>query len=406
MDVTDVIDDTYDTVDEETPVSKLRGAFEGSAQKALLVTAGGEFDGIVTRRDAISSHEKNSRKARSLVRPVPRIGRHEDLREAARLMIAGDTRVLPVMDDPEAESGDVVGVVRADDLLRHVQPYLSVLDTEDVATLEVVTVEPETTLGKALATFREKRIEHLPVVADEDGENVVGIVSLLDVIQFVTRELTRQQGGDPSAHVTAQGGDHGGFGDRSGESADLLDLPVRNVMVETVGTTTLDESLDAALDTMLEFEASSSIVLDDGVLAGIVTKTDLLDALTWTEEGGRPIQVFGTDYVTELTHETMAERIDDVARKYGAMRVLEAKVHVNEHKERLRGVPQIHVRIRLYTDKGLFVASDTGYGDRHAFSLALNAIERQILEGKTYGESKKPVDDEEIARMYGWWLSE
>ncbi|ARS90971.1 CBS domain-containing protein [Natrarchaeobaculum aegyptiacum] len=401
MDVTDIVDRTFDTYDETTPVSKLRGAFEDSNRKALLVTRDGDLEGIVTRRDVLSSHEKNTRKARSLVRPVPTIGPDEDVREAARLMIAGDTRLLPVVEDGTDE---VSGVVRADDLLEAVQPYLSVLDADDVATTDLVSVDPGTNLGKALATFRKERIQHLPVVDPDDDGDVVGIVSLVDVLEFVTRELTRSQGGDPEEHMDAsQGGHHGGFGAREGESADLLELPVRNVMVETLGTASPDEDLDSVLETMLEFGGSSSILLEDGSLAGIVTKTDLLESLTWTEEQQLPVQVFGVDLMAESSREGLAERIENVTRKFGDMRVFEAKVHFSEHRERLRGVPQIHARIRLFTDKGLFVASDEGYGDRHAFSLALNAIERQILEGKPSSRIKEH-SDEDLEKVYGWWL--
>lgn len=88
------------------------------------------------------------------------------------------------------------------------------------------------------------------------------------------------------------------------------------------------------------------------------------------------------------------------------MRLLEAKVHFHEHDETLRDVPLLLARIRLYTDKGTFVASGEGYGDRHAASIAFNAIERQILEGKTHGQSKKPSAADEITKMYGWWLNE
>ena len=112
MDVTAIVDREFDTYDEATPVSKLRGAFEDTARKTLLITRDGEFEGIVARRDVLSSHEKTSRKARSLLRSVPTIEADEDVREAARLMIAGDTRLLPVL-----EGDDLVGVVRADDLL-------------------------------------------------------------------------------------------------------------------------------------------------------------------------------------------------------------------------------------------------------------------------------------------------
>lgn len=404
MDVTQIVDTDFETFDEETPVSKLAGAFDDSNRKALLITSNGDFEGIVTRRDTLSSHEKSGRKARSLVRPVPTIGRHEDVREAARLMVAGDTRVLPVLDD---ETDEVTGVVRADDLLEHVQPYLSVLSAEDVYTTDVVSVQPGTTLGKALATFRNERIEHLPVV-DPDGDSVTGIVSLYDVLEFVTRELVRSQGGDPEGQMDASaGGHHGGFGAREGESDDLVDLPVRNVMTDSVGTTTPSVDLEAVLDGMLEYGASSSVVVDDdGSLEGIVTKTDILESLTWTDEGHLPVQVFGVNLMTELSREEIGQRIEDAARKYRDMRVLEAKVHFHEHDETLRGMPFVLARVRLYTDKGLFVASGEGYGDRHAFSLALNAVERQILEGKTYGKSKKNADAEELSKIYGWWLSE
>ncbi len=399
MKITEIIDEEFEMFDGSTPVSKLRGAFEETTRKTILIAIDGEFEGIVTRRDVLSSHQQSDRKARSLVRPVPTIGRHEELREAARLMIAGDTRLLPVV-----EGDAVTGVVRADDLLEHVQPYLSVLTAEDVLSTEVVSVEPGTSLGRALATFREERIEHLPVV---DGDSTVGILSLYDVLEFVTRELTRSQGGDPEAHMDAStGGHHGGFGAREGESADLLELPVRNVMVENLGTSAPDDDLDDVLAVMFEFDASSSVVLEDGELAGIVTKTDLLESLTWTEEGRLPVQVFGIDLMAELSREELAERIEDTTRKYRDMRVLEAKVHFKEHDETFRGMSQLMARVRLYTDKGTFVASGEGYGDRHAFSLALNAVERQILEGKTYGRSKKRADGDELAKLYGWVISD
>ncbi|MCU4973867.1 CBS domain-containing protein [Halobacteria archaeon AArc-m2/3/4] len=405
MDVTDIVDREFDTYDETTAVSKLRGAFDDSSRKALVITRDGRFEGLVTRRDVLSSHEKTSRKARSLVRPVPTIGPDEDIREVARLMIAGDTNVLPVLDGDE-----LVGLVRADDLLRRVQASLAILEAGDVITTDVVSIEPDESLGRALSTFRTERIRHLPVVSSEDGADVVGIVSLSDVLEFVTRELQRSQGGNADAQsrtAASSGGSHGGFGAREGESADLLALPVRNVMVEALGTTRAEESLDEVLETMFEFGGSSAIVLDeDGSLAGIVTKTDMLESLTWSEERQLPIQVFGTDLMAETTRDGLAERIEDVTRKYRDMRLLEAKVHFQEHTERLRGTPLVLARVRLYTDRGLFIASGEGYGDRHAFSLALNAVERQILEGKTDGRTKKSATDSELAKMYGWVLSD
>lgn len=87
------------------------------------------------------------------------------------------------------------------------------------------------------------------------------------------------------------------------------------------------------------------------------------------------------------------------------MNVLNAKVHLHEHDETFRGMPLLLARIRLYTDKGHFIASSEGFGASHALHLARNALERKILEGKTYGKSKKHPEEEYWERMYGCWLT-
>jgi hypothetical protein len=83
--------------------------------------------------------------------------------------------------------------------------------------------------------------------------------------------------------------------------------------------------------------------------------------------------------------------------------VIKASIELQEHKEQSRGVPLILARIRLVTDRGYFTADGEGYGASHALRLAANAVERQLLKGKTYSQSKKHPDDER-ERLYGWWL--
>ncbi|USZ67214.1 CBS domain-containing protein [Halorussus salilacus] len=406
MDITDIVTSDYTAFDVGTPISKVSGAFDDPSLKAVVITDGDEYEGVLTRRQLASSHHQPSEKARSRVWHAPTVERTEDVREVARLMVGSDAKLLPVED----RDGALIGVVTGDDLLKKVTPYLNVISVDDVSSDDLVTLGPEETIGKALHVFREHRITHLPVM--EDGD-LAGVVSLHDVIGFTTREVRRSQGGDPGG-TDSFGGDisdssgrsrRGGFGAREGDRARLLDLPVEDVMTETVGTVSPGRPLDEAVEEMFELGGSSLVVEADDEPDGIVTKTDVLEALTWTGEERRPVQVFGIEHIDDITYDEIADMIENVTRKYGDMTVLEAKIHLHEHKETFRGTPLVLARIRLYTDKGHFIASDEGFGASHALHLALNMVERQILEGKTHGQTKKHPDAEYWERMYGWWLT-
>lgn len=377
MDISEAIDTDVRTFDVSTTVSQLRGAFTDPGRKAVVITNDDSVSGVITRRDILSSHEQSSRKAGSLVRAVPTLEPDENVREAARLMLAGDTWVLPVNRGEE-----LVGVLRADAILQLVKDHLSALEASDVMSQDVVAVRPSTSLGRTLATFREHSIRHLPVTDPETGD-AVGIVSVHDVLDFVTRELQRSQGGRPDEGMgKSVGGHHGGFGAREGERDDLLELPIRDLMADPIVSVTADETLDKVLELMYEHDTSSVLVPETDGAHGIVTKTDILESLTWEDDAPYYIHVFGAHRMSETTWEHLSSRIEQLVRKDRTLGLLEAKVHFHHHKERLRGRPFVLARIRLFTDQGTFVGSGEGFGDRHAFSLALDVIERQILEAK------------------------
>lgn len=405
MDISAIVSEDFEAYDVGTPVRKLRGAFEDPTLKAVIVTDGDEVEGIVTRRQLATSREQPDQKARSIVWPVSQVTRRTDIREVARLMVGSDAKALPVVED-----GELKGVVTADGILSHVRDYLDVISVADVHTPDLITVQLDTTIGQVLHTLRDQRITHLPVIEDDEA---VGVVSLYDVLDFTTRTVSQSQGGDPGG-FDGHGGEgssggyrtHGGFGAREGDSARLLDLPAADVMSTPAVTIGPDAVLGDAVDRMFDNETSSLVVVDDEeVPQGIVTKTDILESLTWESEGRRGVQIYGADLLDDMTYDGVAEMIDDLGELYGDMRILEAKVHLHEHDETLRGVPLLLARIRLFTDKGLFIAEDEGYGARHALHMARNALERQILEGKEYGRSKKHPEDEYWDRLFGWWLS-
>lgn len=185
----------------------------------------------------------------------------------------------------------------------------------------------------------------------------------------------------------------------------MLDRLAADVMSEPIETTTPDQRLDAAVETMLESGISSLVVTSEDDPVGIVTKTDVLRSLRWGDETRLPVQITNIDLLDDITREEVAEMIEGITRKYGDLNVLEANVSLHEHDEKLRGTPLLMAWIRLFTDKGPFVGTGEGYGASHALHLARNVAEGEILEGKEYARTKKHPTEDEWSKVYGWWLT-
>jgi CBS domain-containing protein len=405
MDIANIVSNEYVEFTPETHVSKLVGTFADSDVKGVVIR-GDEFEGVVTRRQLATSHRQPSEKLGSLVWHVPRLSPDEDIRKVAQLMIDSDSQLLPVF-----EGRELVGVVTVDAILQNVQPFLDAATVSEAQSSDLVSVGPESSLGDALNVFRENRITHLPVV---ENDTAVGILSLYDVTEITVRAEVKSQGGDAGGtdpfggEISSSTGRarRGGFGAREGEPARMLDLPVRDVMISPVRTVRPSDTLETAVEEMFDVGASSLIVTDDGLPHGIVTKTDVLDSLTWEAGGNRAVQVYGSSLIDDTTYDDIVAMVDKFDDRDHGMNVLDAKIHLHEHDEKLRGTPLLLARIRLHTDRGLYVASGEGYGASHALNEARDVLERQIREKKTYGRTKKPPDEEFWEKRFGWLLEE
>jgi hypothetical protein len=157
---------------------------------------------------------------------------------------------------------------------------------------------------------------------------------------------------------------------------------------------------------MFEVGGSSLVVTDDGRPFGIVTKTDVLDSLTWEAGGNRGVQLYGADLLDDMSYDEVVAMIDKFDDRDHGMNVLDAKIHLHEHDEKLRGTPLVMARIRLHTDRGQYIASGEGYGARHAINETRDVLERQIRDRKTHGKSKKPPGEEFWEKRFGWLLEE
>ena len=125
---------------------------------------------------------------------------------------------------------------------------------EDSMTRDIVTLSPDETAATALALCRERRIRHLPIL--KEGR-VVGLVSDRD-LRSSTPTL-----GDPE------------------RVAALRKVLVEDVMAGEVVTTLPEDPVEQAANMMRERKIGSLPVLAGDELVGIITASDVMDALVY-----------------------------------------------------------------------------------------------------------------------------
>ena len=361
MDIADIATREYLAVGAGEPVSKVRSVFDRENPKGVIVTRDGEYDGVLTERQLVQSRVEDDTKVGAMAKPAPRVRRTDDVREVARVMIEGATKVAPVFED-----GELWGIVTADAILAAVLENLDVLTVEDIYTADVITVDEEARVGEAINLLREHGISRLPVL-DGTG-SLSGMVTTHDIVNVVVRDS-----------------DKATRGERRGDITRPLDIPVYDVMEAPVATTTLDASVRSATERMLEADYSGLVVTpadDDTTVAGVVTKTDVLRALTYTEEEYMDVQVTNVTLLDTLDREEIRRSIEGAAEKYQRMNVEHAHVRFQKHKEKLRGTPLISCQIRMRTNRGQVAGSGEGYGAESAFRVALDRLERNVIEMK------------------------
>lgn len=117
----------------------------------------------------------------------------------------------------------------------------------DLMSVGVVTVSPAVSLADARAKLHAHRIHHLIVV---DGKQIVGVVSYRDLI---------------------------GKGD---------EVTVREVMSRDVVTVVPTDTVRNAASRLLGRTHGCAAVLERDELTGVLTTTDLLRAISWSERAG------------------------------------------------------------------------------------------------------------------------
>lgn len=137
----------------------------------------------------------------------------------------------------------------------------------DVMTRDVVAVAPDTAIATVASTLAKLRISGVPVV-DATGK-AIGVVSAADIIN-PEREATQNSGFPVVYHI------EDGWASPSIEGVDLIPGCASDVMTPLAFTIDSTATIREAAEVMLEHRIHRLLVVEQDMLAGIVTTMDLL----------------------------------------------------------------------------------------------------------------------------------
>ena len=365
--VQEVMTDRFQKIDIDAPLSEAIGIFEKEDPDLILVFDGKLYKGVLTQDLIIRSHLKwdpTKAKVRDVYKPAPVVKPTEDLSKAAKLMMEVDLRSLPVGES----KAEIIGVISDIELLERVaEGDFGRKKVEEFMTKDVITLRPDDTVAKAFATMRDNAISRIPIV-DETGK-LEGLVTLHDLIVRFIKPRFRAQAGEVA-----------------GEKIPPFSMPLRDVMIRGVITILPDASVREAVATMKDNDIDGLIVTnEDGKVVGVLTVKDLLLPISrMVEKEARFYLQLGGDaeILSDFTRERIIEDVRRFVDGYEDLLGQEGIIYlyIRRFNEKFRGVHLYQARMRVVTDRGVFVATGETWGAIQAVHDAIRAIERQLLQ--------------------------
>ncbi len=371
----ELITEEFEVVDADDTISKLVPLLEKYEDRAhaIVVKEGKEIVGVVREKDLIRGHalkNPHETKVRSIMIKTGVVPLHELTPEkAARRFVEDSTPFVLV------RLNGKYGTIYINDFLLKLKGELEGVRVADVMNPEVVTVRRFDTAAKALATMRDHGIDRVVVV--DENHRVIGIVTAKDVLDRVIAPRRRAR-----------------LGEESGEKERTLSIMVESIMSSPVITVQRSDSVAEAIDLMVENRISSLPVTRDGLPEGILIKKDILEYfLRKSEKKEIGVQIITTDIsLDDFDREAIMDDVERFMRKFSEfLGESYLFVYIKRHKERFRGLPLIHVRLKLSSERGNFMVSGESWGVEYAVHVALKKLEREVLKEKELLHDRKMV---------------
>lgn len=370
----ELIQHDYEVVDSNEPVSKVVPMLEKQDPEkahAILVKESGEISGVIRERDLIRGSAMVNPHETKIKNFIVRTGT-TDISEltpdkVARRFVEDSTPFVLV------RSNNELGLIYVNDFLRNSVGDLQKRKIREIMNPHVITVKDSDSVAKSLATMRKHGIDRL-IVLDEHNKPA-GLVTGKDIVDRV---------------ISSKKDDRLGGG--SGEKDKTLSIMVDSIMSYPLTTVLKTDTIKTVVEVMLENKISSVAVTKDGILEGIVTKKDVLETMVRTQAPTRyDVQLVTKEIdLDDSEKQNVLNDVEKVLNKFldfiGETIIF---VYIKRHKEKFRGLPLIHVRLRLTSEQGVFFATGESWGVEFAVNATLKKLEREVLQEKEIIKDKR-----------------
>lgn len=280
--------------------------------------------------------------------------------EVAEAFITSGFRQIPVV------KGQIIhGIIARTDLIKIVEGIkeLRELKVKDIMTEDVQTVGPEDPVETALLSMKNLTIRTLPVVDREC--RLTGIVGIKQVANYNWKERKRETVGE----IT---------GDNS-----PVKVNVSSIALDAVYTVDKNASLGEAVRQMLDHNVSTLPVVEDGSLAGIITKYDVIELLaSFRQRDMVYTQITGLDQEDRFALEQMEKDITISLQKIAKItRPMLFTLHVTKYNAQ-GNTNKYSLNGRLTTESKVWVASAVDWDLNKATVNLMQHLERRVIERK------------------------
>ena len=152
------------------------------------------------------------------------------------------------------------------------------LRVRDLMTTQVITVKPTDTVMQAVIKMALDNVTGAPVV--DNRNHVLGVISQTDILQLILKYQDKLDEEIHSEHLLSQPMD------TDNQSADMTlinkefsGMKVEDIMVRSTLYTTPDAEIVEALRMMMKMDVNRLPVLEQGILVGTVSRSDVIFAI-------------------------------------------------------------------------------------------------------------------------------
>ena len=128
---------------------------------------------------------------------------------------------------------------------------------KDVMSTRLVTLAADEAVSLAEQLMQAIDVRHLPVIAE--GDQLIGVVSDRDLMKAAASSIAKLDEDDARAFKRT--------------------IPVKEIMSRDIRVVTPHTALQDAAKLMVNFKIGCLPVVEDGILVGILTETDLVKVL-------------------------------------------------------------------------------------------------------------------------------